>query len=146
MLNIRDVIGVAGMVFIMLMPIDFLYSQTRYYVTESGSGTEDGLSWENASGDLAGILNEASGNDTIWVAKGVYPGGFLMKDGVQVLGGFSGNETAISQRKMPGSYENLSILDGQREYQVLQQPAPLIYETVWEDRKSTRLNSSHLRI
>src|SRR5690606_30368477 len=128
---VRDIIGLAGMVFMLLLPVDFLYSQTRYYVSETGSGTEDGLSWENASGNLAGMLDEANENDTIWVAKGVYPGGFLMKDGVQVLGGFSGDESVLSQRKMPGSYENLSILDGQREYRVLQQPAPFSHATVW---------------
>ncbi len=86
-----------------------------YYVKPAASGSGNGTSWENASGDLQAIINLASAGDEIWVAAGVYkpaslPGGtettgprdvaFVLKSGVKIYGGFSGTETALSQRNI----------------------------------------------
>jgi hypothetical protein len=56
---------------------EFVVNLTRY-VVEGGSGTGDGLSWENASGDLQKMMDE------LWELydAGLYPGPFVVKMGV----------------------------------------------------------------
>ncbi|MBD2757682.1 choice-of-anchor Q domain-containing protein [Spirosoma validum] len=77
-------------------------SQPIRYVKQGGSGTGDGSSWANASGDLQAMI-DASGVQQVWVASGRYSrttGGvsFVMKNGVAIYGGFAGGETSLSQR------------------------------------------------
>ncbi|SEL85225.1 MBG domain-containing protein [Parapedobacter koreensis] len=61
-----------------------------FYVKQGGAG--DGSSWENASGDLQGVLDATMEGDEIWVAAGQYLpelwGSFTMKEGVELYGGF----------------------------------------------------------
>jgi hypothetical protein len=109
-----------------------LQAQQIWHVTASGNGSMDGSSWADASPDLAKTLQTAAAQDTVWVAAGIYTGGFLMKDGVQVYGGFSGDETALSERKLPGSGQNLTVLDGNFHFRVLTQPEAFSYVTVWD--------------
>jgi hypothetical protein len=88
------------------------------YVTESGTG--DGSSWANASGDLQAMINLAANYPLIygspipevWVAGGTYKpqssalgvanagrdNSFRLRSGVKIYGGFAGDETAIDQR------------------------------------------------
>lgn len=109
-----------------------IFSQQKFFITQNGNGSQDGTSWSNASSNLGHIVNNATSGDTIWVAEGIYKGGFEMKEGVSVFGGFSGTERDLSQRKLPGSNENLSILDGDSNYRVLTQKNDFATPTVWD--------------
>lgn len=71
----------------------------RLCVRVDGSDAADGTSWIKAKATLAGAMDVAHAGDTVWVAKGTYADAeFALGAGVQVLGGFAGNETAESQR------------------------------------------------
>ncbi len=90
------------------------FSQTRIYVDQDAPGpTIDGSSWTYAYTSLAEALYQAAEGDTVWVAGGIYkpdrlrdgtysPTDFLstfaLPDHIVMLGGFSGTETADSQR------------------------------------------------
>ncbi len=73
------------------------------YVKEGATGS--GESWADAAG-LQAALQTAVFGDELWIASGVYKPtsgadraiAFEVKDGVQLYGGFSGSETALSQR------------------------------------------------
>jgi len=119
-------------VFLLLFVTLPMSAQNTYYVTESGNGTKEGNSWANASGNLLYAIENTVSGDTVWVAVGTYYGGFDIKEGVQVYGGFSGVETRIDQRKLPGSGRNLTILDGDFTYRVLTQAQSFITPTVWD--------------
>lgn len=88
---------------------------TTYHVIPGKTG--NGLSWENASGDLAAVLFAAKYGDEIWVAGGTYfptrdnnrKVSFVINNGVKVYGGFNGTETKLSQRN---SKNNPTILSG----------------------------------
>ncbi|OJX53193.1 MAG: hypothetical protein BGO88_15685, partial [Flavobacterium sp. 38-13] len=102
------------------------FAQTIRYVKEGGAGTKDGSSWSNASDDLQLMINQSASSNQIWVAAGTYKpnrpandlntisvnnraNAFVLKDGVQLYGGFTGTETSLGQR----NYEvNKSILSG----------------------------------
>ena len=85
------------------------------YVTPDGSG--DGSTWQQAA-DLQEVLSDAEAGTQIWVARGTYyptPGtertaSFVVPDGVQLLGGFTGNESGLVQRN-PAI--NVTILSGE---------------------------------
>lgn len=85
-----------------------VFSQT-FFVKQDGTG--NGTSWENASGDLPGVLSKAQPGDEIWVAKGTYlptncqtcspddrSASFNIPNGVKLLGGFIGTESRLKQR------------------------------------------------
>lgn len=83
-----------------------------YYVSPAQKGTGDGLSWENAT-TLTDALNKAVANDQIWVqgfeeittAEQLYIApttGFTLKSGVQLYGGFKGDETTLDARETLG--------------------------------------------
>ena len=78
-----------------------------YYVKVNGTG--DGTSWSNAAGNIQDMIDKAVAGDEVWVAAGTYipttqtganenSKTFLMKDGVNLYGGFAGNETSINDR------------------------------------------------
>lgn len=76
----------------------------------------DGSSWDNAFADLQDALEIATANDFIWVATGTYnphPSdrtfSFFLIDGIELYGGFAGNETEFSQRDVTN---NPTILSG----------------------------------
>ena len=90
------------------------------YVTPNGTG--NGSSWANASGDLRAMMDAANSDTEIWVAQGTYTPTtcsscnntnrnlyFNLKEGVEVYGGFIGNETQRSQRNWEN---NPTILSG----------------------------------
>jgi len=93
------------------------YSQIIKFVKPVASGTADGSSWANASGNLKAIIDGAATNTQIWVAAGTYKPtttatrtiSFAMKNGVGIYGGFNGTETLLSQRKWA---VNKTILSG----------------------------------
>ncbi len=99
------------------------------YVKADASGSNTGLTWENAFADLQDALAAArAGNrvEQIWVAAGVYtptsPGGsrwasFALINGVALSGGFAGWETDAGQRDRTTNETVLSgEIDGDNEW------------------------------
>ena len=94
-------------------------SGTIYRVSPAGAGTQDGSSWDNTM-PLQAALDKAQAGAQIWV-KGfeqitqsdqlyIAPeGGFVLKSGVQLYGGFEGVETRIEDRKTEGKPYQLSF-------------------------------------
>ncbi|MGI6394867.1 MAG: hypothetical protein ACOX2F_09130 [bacterium] len=90
------------------------------FVDLEAKGKNDGSSWQNAFTELQPAINAAEKGDSIWIAKGIYyPTSvhdivtadefvneeefnqykhFRLKGGVEVYGGFKGNETDTSER------------------------------------------------
>ncbi|UCF16716.1 MAG: protein kinase, partial [Phycisphaerales bacterium] len=90
----------------------------RIYVNATSEGPYDGKTWETAFNDLQDALSIAQQNTEIWVAAGVYvpdrgtgarTASFRLKNGIRLLGGFTGKETSSDQRD-PNSNE--TILSG----------------------------------
>ncbi len=85
------------------------------HVNASAPPGGDGMTWQTAFHDLKDALAAAEYGDEIWVATGrYYPGGsdperFVLRDGVELYGGFFGNETSVDQAR-PGTYD--TVLDG----------------------------------
>ena len=83
-------------------------------------------SWATAGTDLQAVINQCVAGDDIWVVAGTYipnrradatgtvtvndrDNAFVLKNGVRIFGGFSGTETATSQRNFA---INICILSG----------------------------------
>ena len=102
------------------------------YVKPTATGTGDGSSWNNASGDLQKMIDELADNNPqnqageVWVAAGTYApqaqlisgtaysASFRMRDGISVYGGFAGTETTKQKRAkgtMPWDFTNVTILE-----------------------------------
>lgn len=102
------------------------------YVKPTATGTGDGSSWENASGDLQKMIDELADNNVsqqageVWVAAGTYKpqsqlisgmnysASFRMRDGISVYGGFAGGETSKQERDkgtMPWDFTNVTVLE-----------------------------------
>ena len=85
-----------------------LSAQTIYvFPGATGSGT----AWNDASGDLRQVLEDATPGTQVWVAAGVYTPtlctdcttderglSFAIPNNVEVYGGFTGSETTLDQR------------------------------------------------
>ena len=105
------------------------------YVKPTATGTGDGSSWDNASGDLQKMIDELANNNPqnlageVWVAAGkyapqsqlisgtAYSASFRMRDGISVYGGFAGTESSKQERTMktdgmPWDYTNETVLEG----------------------------------
>ena len=111
------------------------------YVMPKKVGTGDGSSWENATNDIQGAINdlaekaEQAGTPgekgEVWVAAGTYevkdgiiandayaPVSLLMKNGISVYGAFEGNEKSRSERikkaknLKPWGWQQESIIRG----------------------------------
>ena len=107
------------------------------YVKPQKVGKGDGSSWENATNDIQGAINDLAEKATtpgekgeVWVAAGIYevnqrihndntaPISLLMKNGISVYGAFEGNETSRSKRiekaknLKPWGWEKESIIRG----------------------------------
>lgn len=109
------------------------------YVKENGSGSMDGTSWDNAMPSLANALVVAAIHDAdIWVAAGTYYGdstshsAFNMMEGVNVYGGFVGNEAPDYNLSLRDLDANPSILDGQNNQRVIYQSAHYATPTTWD--------------
>ncbi|KPK42397.1 MAG: hypothetical protein AMJ65_07675 [Phycisphaerae bacterium SG8_4] len=90
----------------------------RIYVKANAQGPYDGKSWDTAFNDLQDALNTARPDTEIWVAAGIYKpdrgtgmrgASFGLRNGLTILGGFSGTETSRYQRD-PKKHE--TILSG----------------------------------
>lgn len=98
------------------------------YVKPKSTGTGDGLSWTNATGNLQLAIKNSLPNDEVWVMKGIYkptscPGNcitpvsqrdfaFLLKNQVKLYGSFDGTESTLEERKALNSQSDYSILSG----------------------------------
>jgi parallel beta-helix repeat protein len=96
----------------------------NYFVTESGAGSGDGSSWDNASSDLQAIISSASSGERIFVAGGTYyptlragngnsdrDKAFVLNDGVEIYGGFAGTENDLTDRDLTLT-ANATVLSG----------------------------------
>lgn len=90
------------------------------YVSQDSKGS--GLSWSDSSGSIQEMIDQAShiyektGKKVqIWISSGVYlPGdnrkdSFILRSGVEIYGGFTGNELNFSERDFKS---NKTILSG----------------------------------
>ena len=111
------------------------------YVTQEGSGSRTGESWDNATSSLSSALEVAKTNHAVvWVAAGTYYGdttansenAFTMIDGVNVYGGFAGDEPADYDLSLRDFETNATILDGQNARRVLNQPSVFNTHTSWD--------------
>jgi hypothetical protein len=94
------------------------------YVKQTSATSVDGNSWASAYNNLQTALDNANFGDQIWVCAGTYKPtkfsdenavtdprsrSFMLKGGVAIYGGFSGNENLLNQRN---SALNPVILSG----------------------------------
>jgi len=99
MKNILTAIALLGIAII-------LPAQNRIYVHHAANGANNGQTWSDAFSDLQTALLAAQGGDEVWVSEGTYyptngtdrSVSFEPKSGVQLYGGFEGNETTLGQR------------------------------------------------
>lgn len=102
-------------------------AQTIHYVTPDGKNPESGNKWEVAGTvkSLSQALSEAKAGDQIWVLGFQDPsqlyvapeGGFTVKSGVKLYGGFRGTERTIDERPTLGKapyFTYRSVLSGDR--------------------------------
>jgi hypothetical protein len=110
-----------------------LAAQKNYYVKQGGTQS-GGSSWRVPSGDLQVTIDKAAAGDNIYVAVGTYYGGFIMKEGVQVKGGYTANINNPTERYSLTETDpaKQSILDGGGIQRVLTQYAPFSKPTIWE--------------
>jgi len=126
------------------------FSPTILYVRPTSYGSGNGLSWTNASGNIQNMINISSSGDQIWIASGTYllSETLIIKEGVNVYGGFAGTESDTSQRVRsdldangiiePWEFTNATVLDGNNARQVLNQASNFTIETVWDGVTITR--------
>ncbi|MEO6133319.1 MAG: right-handed parallel beta-helix repeat-containing protein, partial [Saprospiraceae bacterium] len=84
----------------------YLPSTAQIFVKQDATGILDGTSWANAYTDLQKAIDGSNPGDQIWIAAGTYfPKGptpdsshFLVVKPVEIYGGFTGNETSLSER------------------------------------------------
>ena len=109
-------------------------SATNYYV-KSSSGDYKGTSWALANNNLQKMVNGATAGDTIFVATGVYSGGFIVREGITVMGGYTANTKSPRERILitnaVGESE-MSILDGGGTQRTLTQLMDFTKKTLWD--------------
>lgn len=93
--------------FILLWDHCIIFSQNIFYVkSDAVHPAPDGKSWEKAFPSLQTALETARYGDRIWVATGTYKPtegtdrlqSFVLKNGVQLYGGFQGHEATPAER------------------------------------------------
>lgn len=91
-------------------------AQTTWFVKADAGGANDGSSWANAFLSLNSGLAAANSGDEVWVASGLYTPGvapgstFQLENGVEVYGGFEGDEASLAERDIAA---NVTILSGE---------------------------------
>ena len=129
-----------------LMGMTTIFGQTPnyqgiIYVTSTGAGTHSGDSWANATSSIADAQAIAQAhNAVVWVAAGTYYGdttataenAFTMVEGVNVYGGFVGNEPANYDLSLRDFVTNETILDGDSSRRVLYQSSNFSDTTIWD--------------
>lgn len=94
------------------------------YVKDGATGFENGTNWEDAFTLLQEAINSAETGDQVWVAAGTYYPteeagstgerykAFQPKEGVEVYGGFAGNEASDFDTDNRDLLNNETILSG----------------------------------
>lgn len=125
MIKMRTLFRIHTLLFALCFSLGMMAQSKIYYVSPASSGNGDGSSWANAT-TLADALTAAQAGDQIWVQgfeqitdpAQLYiapSGGFSVKSGVQLYGGFKGDETNINGRETLGKPYQLkyrSVLSG----------------------------------
>lgn len=113
---------------------EVLQEGRRLYVKPDGNNQNSGYSWDEAKADPQEAIDELAKTTgkkgEVWIAAGVYepknyidskdqtsPLAFVMKDGINVYGGFKGTETKLSERERdenPWQFKNQTILRGNK--------------------------------
>ncbi|MDR0415508.1 MAG: right-handed parallel beta-helix repeat-containing protein, partial [Prevotellaceae bacterium] len=111
----------AGALTLAIVLLSTTLQAATYYVTPTGAGAKNGTSWDNAFGNIQLAIDKAiaDSTDEVWVKQGIYKplalyspsnaNSLTWKSGVNVYGGFAGNETDRSQRSLDAK---LTVLDG----------------------------------
>ncbi|HEY3413960.1 MAG TPA: choice-of-anchor Q domain-containing protein [Armatimonadota bacterium] len=82
------------------------------YVNKNGAGAvHDGTSWSAGFQSVQAGVNAAASGDEVWVAAATYKEAITLKPGVKLYGGFSGAETALSQRSISANITVLGTTD-----------------------------------
>lgn len=91
---------------------------TMWFVDINATGSGTGRSWADAFTVIQNAVSTAGAGDQIWVAAGLYTRPvagngpvITMKNGVEIYGGFAGNESNLAQRLDPSIYT--TALDGE---------------------------------
>jgi len=98
--------------FILLLIVSSSAAAGTVYVKWDSPGPQDGNSWATAYHTIQQGINDADvGNEEVWVARGTYLQGIILKDGVSLYGGFAGTETERGQRDFRA---NETVIDRQQ--------------------------------
>lgn len=100
-----------------LLAVSQLWLQAKVLYVQAGAEGQ-GTSWEDPTGNLQDALLLAQAGDQVWVAEGTYTPtsnddrtiSFIIPDGVELYGGFSGSEGTLEERDIK-SYP--TILSGE---------------------------------
>ncbi|MDO9634338.1 MAG: choice-of-anchor Q domain-containing protein [Paludibacter sp.] len=90
------------LLFVIFLFVSHANAATVYYVSQTGNNST-GLTWSNAYNSIQTALTAATNGDQVWVAQGTYvidneETQLLIKEGINVYGGFSGSETTLESR------------------------------------------------
>jgi len=112
----------------LFIPNPALAADTIIFASSTGITSGSCQNWENAC-DLQYALSIALPNTEIWVKSGTYKPGtnrvdtFTLKDGVEIYGGFLGNETDREERDWVSHLTilsgNIDSLDDKNSYHVV---------------------------
>ena len=94
-----------------------------FYVSTTGSDSNDGKSWETAFADVQTAIDAAYSTastcnpNEVWIAWGTYKHGssLKMRNNVEIYGSFSGNEKSKEER----TFVDRTILSGEEKYGVI---------------------------
>lgn len=117
---------VAGTMAVLLMAVALPCTARVLCVSPDGNDANDGLSWASAKRTIGNALASASSGDEIWVRYGVYQERIILKNRVNLYGGFRGTESDLSQRPTfprpePDPFE--SAIDGGQQGTVVTCPS-----------------------
>ncbi len=96
--------------------VEICIATCTWHVDDRSMGYRTGTSWENAFINIQEALASAISGDMIWMAEGTYTSEgtasvLVMKDGVEIYGGFEGIEIDLSERGDPADHP--TVLDGE---------------------------------
>ena len=100
----------------------------RFYVDASVTSSGDGSSWSQAFDRVQPALAAATAGDEIWVAEGLYFGGFDVPAGVSVYGGFQSGDGSLRERE---PQTRTTALDGQDTERVLNLADDSLVDGFW---------------
>lgn len=75
-----------------------VFAPVTWYVSNDGSNTNSGTSWQEAFQRIQAALESAQKYDSIWVREGIYEGEITIPSDIAVYGGFSGQESILAER------------------------------------------------